>query len=318
MAFTTGVYDEMERQNARVPRRLAPTTGGGGSFADAPASAPNEGGRSFGFRAGVGGTAERHLGEAVAAGAGLGEPTSFRAGAGAPTPIGVIRGTRQTFATETGGPQLEEFATPLQARQASNRFRAGEAEVAAGKRGFTDPTIAGRFGEYRPAGQTMEEIKATKEGPGMTAFRTAQAGLLKGQTEEAARKETATAEKQRVSQFETGFLKKHGVATPKEKGAGMDYAMPKDVNPADYESAAEIARTQGHEAGLAHYGERQLARKWLEGQDTRGVNINAYLGAVASDPRAWAELMGKARAANLGTSQPPVKPWYETAADQFI
>jgi len=131
MAFTTDVYDDLDQQNLRLaavdranPGRTEPAA------SLRQAAPPNPGERSFGFRSGavqVGGVADQHLNLATEAGKELGAPTSFNAGAGAPAPIGVIRGMRQTFATDEGGPQLSEFATPLRAAQAYNRA-AGKGE----------------------------------------------------------------------------------------------------------------------------------------------------------------------------------------------
>lgn len=61
---------------------------------------------------------------ATAEAAELGAPTSFNSGAGAPESIGVIRGTRQTFAPQRqeGKQFIEgEYSTPLRAAQAYNR-----------------------------------------------------------------------------------------------------------------------------------------------------------------------------------------------------
>jgi hypothetical protein len=122
MGLTTDIYDDMDERNLR----LATVDRANAARAESASQAapPNPGGRSFGFRSGaaqVGGVADQRLNLATEAGKELGAPTSFNAGAGAPAPIGVIRGMRQTFATDAGGAQLSEFATPLQAQQAFNR-----------------------------------------------------------------------------------------------------------------------------------------------------------------------------------------------------
>ncbi|MDI6752785.1 MAG: hypothetical protein QME78_00135 [Thermodesulfobacteriota bacterium] len=138
MGFTTDIYDDVDQQNLRLAaadRADAARTEAANLRQAVP---PNTGERSFGFRSGAatpGGVAERHFSLAAAAGKELGAPTSFNAGAGAPAPIGVIRGTTSTYATDTGGPQPQEFATPLQARQAFNRAGGqGEYEPAEGPR----------------------------------------------------------------------------------------------------------------------------------------------------------------------------------------
>ncbi len=67
---------------------------------------------------------------AVAEAAELGSPESYGGGAGAPESIGVIRGTRQTFAPQRqeGQQFIEgEYSTPLRAAQAYNRA-GGEGE----------------------------------------------------------------------------------------------------------------------------------------------------------------------------------------------
>ena len=85
--------------------------------------------RGGGAPAPGGGVADLRATEAARNGAELGEPTSFRGGAGAPAPVGMIRGMRQTYATEAGGPNLTEFATPVQAQQAFNREQARVAGI---------------------------------------------------------------------------------------------------------------------------------------------------------------------------------------------
>jgi hypothetical protein len=98
--------------------------------------------------------ADQHLAEAALQGAGLGEGTSFKGGAGAPEPISVIRGIRQTYASEAGGPNLTEFATPVQATQAYNR----EQQRLAG--GPTNEAAVKQYGSFVPAGGAMEQLKA--------------------------------------------------------------------------------------------------------------------------------------------------------------
>ena len=143
----------------------------------------------------------------------------------------------------------------------------------------------------------------------MTAFRTAQAGLLAGQTAAEARKETERVAKESSRKFEEGFLLKHGVATPKEKGAGLDRVMPKDVNPIDYQAALEMAPTHGHEAAIQHYGERQLARRWLETQPIAAdSSIDRELETLAAHPQAWADIIREAKA--LPPAPPAAQGWW--------
>ena len=102
-----------------------------------------------------GGVADLRAAEAARNGAELGEPTSFRGGAGAPAPVGMIRGMRQTYATEAGGPNLTEFATPVQAQQAFNREQARVA-------GNT-PEAVKQYGELVPTGGTLEAQRHTNK-----------------------------------------------------------------------------------------------------------------------------------------------------------
>ena len=224
-----------------------------------------EGGdRSFGFHSGAAppeGVARTHLATAATRGAEMGETTAFAGGAGAPEPIGVIRGTTQTFTPgRLPGHQFAEpeVATPLQAQQAYNRgmlqenlgriAKLGERvtfpKEGAGTRKSLEAAAHARYGEPRVAGQTLKEIEATKYG-GAEDVRKAQAGALTEQTAEAKRKSEKAAEQERTGAFEKRFLREHGTATPKKTGAGYDYAMPRDMNPADYDRAFELASNQG-------------------------------------------------------------------------
>jgi hypothetical protein len=92
-------------------------------------------------------TADLRMAAAKEAGAGLGEAGSYLGGAGAPAPIGVIRGTTQTYATKAGGPNLTEFATPTQAQQAWNRE---QLRLAGG-----GPKAIAKHGEFMPEGSAL-------------------------------------------------------------------------------------------------------------------------------------------------------------------
>jgi hypothetical protein len=92
----------------------------------------------------------------------VGSPESFNGGAGAPTPIGVIRGMRQTFATDTGGPQLSEYATPLQAMQGSNQAGLRDATAAANNltgdaKDVALANAADKYGEFQGAPTTPKD-----------------------------------------------------------------------------------------------------------------------------------------------------------------
>ncbi len=93
------------------------------------------------------------------------EPTAYNAGAGAPAPTGVIRGLRQTYATDTGGPQLEEHGTVLQARQASYRFEKGKNLVA-----IENLPPEAQAGIKGGIGSLLPRLKFTGE-PGVLIFR---------------------------------------------------------------------------------------------------------------------------------------------------
>lgn len=107
---------------------------------------------------------DRGVGLATVAGS-VGEPTSYAGGhpidaSGNPQPglnpsIGVIRGMKQTYAVDAGGPQLTEAATPLQAAQLINQAKG--------------------VGEFNPAGTAIEGQKvegdlarAAIQGPNIT------------------------------------------------------------------------------------------------------------------------------------------------------
>lgn len=166
MGFTTDIYDDVDQQNLRLAaadRANAARTEAANLRQAVP---PNTGERSFGFRSGAnrpGGVAERHYNLAAAAGSELGAPTSFVGGEGAPTPIGVIRGMTQTFATDAGGPQLSEYATPLRAKQAFNRNEGeGEYEPSEGPKLRLAASLETKNIDKLAASQGIEEGRAQK------------------------------------------------------------------------------------------------------------------------------------------------------------
>ena len=305
MAFTTDVYDEMDRRNLKLAATdlARETPGGGGGLSDIPAAAPT--GRNFGFRSGAaqpGGVAERNL--AATAGKELGEPTSFNAGAGAPEPIAIMRGTRTTFSP--GQPEgrqfaLPEVATDLQARQAWNRTQlAREQGEVAGLPISPESKVTlaeaakERFGEWQPAGGALAEITAEGRQPGAKELRVAQ-------TAELNRKEAAAIGQQNVDDFTKQWQGTHG----QYDKSGV-YQKPTDPNVVrDKAMATEIARTQGTEAGLKHYQESTQFRSFEPlftpenlttfraglppAAQNNPVYSDAYLNAIKQHPQAWRE-----------------------------
>ena len=254
---TTDIYDEMDRRNLKLAAMDASraTPGGGGGLSEAPTSpATAASPRSFGFRSGAApaeGVAVQHQNLAAAAGRELGEPTSFRGGEGAPAPIGVIRGTRQTYATDVGAPQLQEFATPAQAGQAWYKGQRSQAVAEGERRGFTTPeaTLEAQYGKWQPANMTLAQVAATREPPGVAEFRGAQ-------TQQIRRTEATAIGQQNVEDFTKQWQGTHG-----QYDKSGTYQKPTDPNIVrDKATAAEIARTQGPEAGLKHYQESTQVR----------------------------------------------------------
>ena len=242
MGLTTDMYNDMDRENLRlaaIDRQNA--------LAEARANLapPATEGRSFGFQSGAnkpGGVAEKDYNLAAMHGANLGEPTSFQGGGGAPTPIGVIRGTRQTFATDTGGPQLTEFGTPTQARQASNQFRLNETQaetaglpISQQGKDMLNEAAKEQFGEWRPAGQggqTMAEV---------TAAANAKNPLWEAQTAATAQQ---MADKQRQTHLDAfGNFLMDQLGTY-DKGAGA-FALPKDERIASLNRRGQSMIQQG-------------------------------------------------------------------------
>ena len=205
------------------------------------------------------GRAEMHLAAAAARGKELGEPTSFRGGAGAPEPVHIMRGTTSTYGY---GP--EEYATPLQAQQAYNRRMLtqtlGDIAARSDREKLTRPGLVeaahARYGTWRPAGQTLEEVKQ-EEGPGATEMRQAQAEYYRAGArtidQQSPKKETASPE---VTGFLNEILAKHGRAVPKQNAPGYDYEWPTDRGMVDdINRALDIAKKQGVEAARKDFEE---------------------------------------------------------------
>jgi hypothetical protein len=132
--------------------------------------------------------------------------------------------------TPTPGTGPREFATPLQAGQALNQ--------------------ATGVGEYRAPGQTVAEINATKEAPGAAALRGLQTQVAQAALDE-------TTKQGNVSDFNKKW---QGLYAQSDKTGA--FAKPTDPNVIqDMSRAAEVARTQGPEAGLKHYQESLQVRQ---------------------------------------------------------
>ena len=137
------------------------------------------------------------------------------------------------------------------------------------------------------------------EGAGAGAFRQGQARVLNAQAGilEPGVKEKVAGEHAKNFQ---NWLHESPYSTFDSKTGKMAF-MPKDEGQArDAKAAENMAHTQGFEAAKQHFGDRQLARQWLQTQPLPdGFDSHSYLAAVASDPRAWAELMGKVKTSGV-------------------
>jgi len=287
---------------------------------EAPAAAePSTPTRTFGFQSGAVNSpvAKVHEAEAIQAGAELGEPTSFRGGAGAPAPVAITRGIRTTFQNpaadqgegggyvQTPGSSPQEFATETQARQAYNRGMAQNATAEADARGLTDPSIPARYGTYQPAGATLAQITAEKEGPGARQERLAKGEVLDEAKKAAELKNRQDREKEHVSRFDQEL---HGTdyATFNPTKGATEFKPDNPELAYDANAARNVARSEGWEAGIQHLNGRQMARKYLQTQELpMNFNVTAYLNAVAQDKDAWKELLDKTRKAAITPGQPP-------------
>ena len=254
-----------------VNRNWRQPSSSAGGFREPPAAPEAQPTRSFGFQSGAGPAeklAAARAPELAGAGTALGEPTSFRGGAGAPMPVEVVRGGRTTYTNPapdapgggynpTPARNTQEFASPIQAQQAWNRGMASQATADADARGFTDPNIAGKYGEYREPGQTGKEIMATKEGPGATQERTLKGQWFQQQIDAGVKKAQTEEEAKNVTNFTKQW---HNEYSPRDKAGKM--TEPTDPNILqDRDQAAEVARTQGTDAGHKHYQQSLLIRQ---------------------------------------------------------
>jgi hypothetical protein len=228
----------------------------------------------------------------------------------------VIRGTTQTFAAPTGGPQLEEFATPLQARQAFNLHQRGQYLAKAypeGERaGLTYPKgttpeeqATKQFGEWRPWGQTGEEVKARASG--VEELRKAQAGAYGEYTTEKAeqdKKKRAEAEGAKFDKWIHGS--QYATFDPGTKQMG--FAPSNEDQARDHLAARNVAMDQGSDAGRQHFEERQMIRKWLLTQRLPAdFNVNAFLDDASLNPEHWQGLVNDARKVAT-TTRPSAAP----------
>ena len=232
-------------------------------------------------------------------------------------PVEVVRGGRTTYTNPapdspgggynpTPSRNTQEFASPLQAGQAWNRGMRSEAVDEGDRRGFTTPeaTLDARYGGFRPPGQTLEEIKATKEGPGTTAARSEQAGLFKAQREgvEAGQ---AKIDKAKVGTDFDQLMHESPYSTFDTGKGKTEFKAKDEAQYRDYLASKNLALAQGDPAvGRKHFEERQQVRQWLQTQPLApNTNVDAMLDAAASNPEHWQGLVADARKV-IKTAQP--------------
>ena len=299
MAEDLHAYYE-RKADERVQARQQAAISTARNLASAVPVVPGTPTRSFGFQSGAGGP----RGEAgrtaslVQAGNELGSPTSFNAGAGAPTPIGVIRGMKQTFATEAGAPQLSEFATPLQAGQAFNRNQLNQDLALAAKTPGVTPNVLAlteKYGGYVPP-----------EGPKIEAAgaeaRLAAAAELKSPEKVAEAERIRAAEADRVAGLHVSTLKNYLATTH----PGYDK---NEITALDAKASEEVARQENRagnpDAGklaIGHFQDRQAVRSYLATnpfQLPTGWDVNRYIGALSQNPAAWGEMVKEGQTKRL-------------------
>lgn len=261
----------------------------------------------------------------------LGDPTSFRGGGGAPTPTAVMRGTQQTYTIApptpegpgfVGQPGMgQEFSSPMRAGQEYNRgqgaaFRAGLQKQAEERR-ITDPTIEGqvaqRYGEFRPTGATLEDIKGqwlvkAHEAAGKNQYYEALARQSKAQEAELdlkrRREEEELASKQfknLMSRYSDDFDKKSGTAAfvPKTREEFQDMNR-----------AEQVTRTtRSGEAGVDAYHNLQAIRRQLANDEPKlSINdVEHRLDFLIQNPVAWQNALKQAAPYMVA---PPKKSWF--------
>ena len=319
-------YDEGRRERAREAQGLrdaaAANVPSGWGADSVEANTPSAPSRSFGFRSGAARVNEGLEKNLAAAGSELGAPTSYAGGAGAPTPIGVIRGMKQTYAADTGGPQLSEFATPTQAKQGYNREQLGMNLAAIGKlppeaQAGAREAVAEKFGGYiHPKGP---EIRAEGEQARLNiASEIEKRPDLVALAEERKAATAKTVGDENVSTLKNYLVNTFGTFDPASGRVGF---KPSDENMArDATAAEEVARRDGGKAAISHFQERQNVRALLgemkgKGRLPEGIDVNAYLSAMSQNPEAWQELVTRGKA--LRTTSRPETPTAETLGGQL-
>jgi hypothetical protein len=193
-----------------------------------------------------------------------------------------------------------EVGTAQQARMAWHRDMASQEAAAAGRRGLTDPTIAERHGEYRVPGQTLEEIRATAEPPGMGEQRKAIAGRAEAESAELKRQQELAKSKEAKQTYSS--LMQEGPFATFDKSKGTLAFMPKDEDEARDAKAGEnwAAKTMDAQAGVQHFNERRMARKYLNTLALPAdFDVNAYLNAVSASDEAWDDFKKRMSKTNL-------------------
>lgn len=226
----------------------------------------------------------------------VGGPTSFKGGAGAPPATQIIRGNQITWANPpaatpgggfnpTPGRTGEEYSSLARAAQAYNR-------------GMSLAGDTKRYGEYEYPDVT-----------GVRALNLAKARVadtVLAQNQQAVQKEKET---KATSDFLTTWKNLYAKPTYASGSLTPTYTMPTDAGQLyDLSVSQNLAKTQGPQAAMQHYRERQAARTYLGGINLpSGVDVNAYLDEVAQSPEAWRELMAAAQS----FKPPKHKAWYE-------
>lgn len=260
----------------------------------------------------------------------LGDPTSFRGGGGAPAPTAVMRGTQQTYTIAPPTPEGpgfvaqpgmgQEFSSPMRAGQEYNRgqgaaFRA-ELQKRAEERRITDPTIEGqvaqRYGEFRPTGATLEDIKGqwhvkAQEAAGKNQYYEALARQSKAQEAkvdlEHKREEEALADKE----FKN-LMSRFG---DWDKSKGAQVFVPKTPEEwRDMNRAEQVVRTtRDGQAGVDTYHNLQAIRRYLADKHPNKTanEVEVKLDQILHNPEEWQIAV---RSAQPYMVAPPKKSWF--------
>jgi hypothetical protein len=270
--------------------------------------------RSFGFQSGAArGLAEGRNADLAVAGAELGAPTSYAGGAGAPPSIGVIRGMKQTYAQDTGGPQLQEFATPQQAGQAWNRNQLNQDLALARQTPGVTPNVAAledRYGKYVPPKGPEAEVIGEQQRLTQAAENKRPDLVMKAKVDEETYKRGVS---ELVGKdFESDFLKRW---SPRDS-AGKLSPVTDPVLLRDKDDAKSYAMEQGNV---------QAGQKYVEwSQRLRQMRPDAYKLA-AQNPLAWSDFvkiagpqLSPAIANQANTGAPAVKASNPLALQNII